>query len=44
MRCQLPLTLGRDSEPKPDVSIVRRADAVSDTSHPTTAELVSCCL
>jgi len=40
VRCQLPLTLGRDSEPKPDVSIVRRADAVSDTSHPTTAELV----
>jgi len=40
VRCQLPLTLGRDSEPEPDVSIVRRADADSDTSHPTTASLV----
>jgi len=40
MRCQLPLTLGRDSEPEPDVSVVRRADAASDSSHPTTAALV----
>jgi Uma2 family endonuclease len=40
IRCQLPLTTGRDSEPEPDVSIVRRADAVSRTSHPTTAVLV----
>ncbi|HUL79674.1 MAG TPA: Uma2 family endonuclease [Vicinamibacteria bacterium] len=39
-RCQLPLTLGRDSEPEPDVSLVRRADAASNTSHPTTADLV----
>jgi Uma2 family endonuclease len=40
VRCQLPLTIGRDSEPEPDVSIVRRADAASKTSHPTTAALV----
>lgn len=40
VQCQLPLTLGRDSEPEPDVSIVRRADAMSDRSHPTTAALV----
>ena len=40
VRCQLPLTLGPDSEPEPDVSVVRRADAISDTSHPTTAALV----
>jgi Uma2 family endonuclease len=40
VRCQLPLTFGRDSEPEPDVSIVRRADAASDISHPTTAALV----
>jgi Uma2 family endonuclease len=40
VRCQLPLTIGDDSEPEPDVSVVRRADAASDTSHPTTASLV----
>jgi len=40
VQCQLPLTLGRESEPEPDVSIVRRADAASDSSHPTTAALV----
>ncbi len=40
IRCQLPLTLGRDSEPEPDVSIVLRTDAASDRSHPTTAALV----
>ena len=40
VRCQLPLTIDRGSEPEPDVSIVRRADAASDTSHPTTAALV----
>jgi Uma2 family endonuclease len=40
VRCQLPLTFDRDSEPEPDVSIVRRADAASDTSHPSTAALV----
>jgi Uma2 family endonuclease len=40
VRCQLPLTLGQDSEPEPDVSIVQRADAASDTSHPTTAAVV----
>lgn len=40
LQCQLPLTLGHDSEPEPDVSIVRREDAASDASHPTTAALV----
>ena len=40
VQCQLPLTLGRDSEPEPDVSVVRRADAISEASHPTTAALV----
>jgi Uma2 family endonuclease len=40
LQCQLPLTIGADSEPEPDVSVVRRADAASDTSHPTTASLV----
>jgi Uma2 family endonuclease len=40
LQCQLPLTLGPDSEPEPDVSIVRRADAASGASHPTTAALV----
>ena len=40
LQCQLPLTLGSDAEPEPDVSIVRRADAASDASHPTTAALV----
>jgi Uma2 family endonuclease len=40
VQCQLPLTIGDDSEPEPDVSIVRRADAASDTNHPTTASLV----
>ena len=40
VRCQLPLTIGGDSEPEPDVSVVRRTDAQSETSHPTTASLV----
>jgi Uma2 family endonuclease len=40
VQCQLPLTIGDDSEPEPDVSIVRRADTESNTSHPTTASLV----
>jgi Uma2 family endonuclease len=40
VRCQLPVTIGLDSEPEPDVSIVRRADAASTTSHPTMAALV----
>jgi Uma2 family endonuclease len=40
VQCQLPLTLGADSEPEPDVSVVRRADAASSTSHPTSAALV----
>jgi Uma2 family endonuclease len=40
VQCQLPLTIDPDSEPEPDVSVVRRADAMSDDSHPTTAALV----
>jgi Uma2 family endonuclease len=40
VQCQLPLTLGVDSEPEPDVSVVRRADTTSETSHPTTASVV----
>jgi len=40
VRVQLPVALDEDSEPEPDVSIVRRTDAASDTSHPTTASLV----
>jgi Uma2 family endonuclease len=40
VQCQLPLTIGEHSEPEPDISIVRRADAASDTSHPTTAAVV----
>ena len=40
VQCQLPLTLAGHSEPEPDVSVVRRADAESDRSHPTTAALV----
>ena len=40
IRCQLPLTLSRDSEPEPDVSVVLRVDAASKGSHPTTAALV----
>ena len=40
VQCQLPVTIGDDSEPEPDVSIVRRTDAASDTSHPTTAAVV----
>jgi Uma2 family endonuclease len=39
VRCQLPLTLG-DSEPEPDVCVVRRADAYSERSHPTAALVV----
>ncbi len=40
VQCQLPLTIGEDSEPEPDVSVVRRADAASKTSHPATAAIV----
>jgi Uma2 family endonuclease len=37
---QLPLTLGGDSEPEPDLAVVRAQDAASRTTHPTTALLV----
>ncbi len=37
---QLPLTLGDDSEPEPDLAVVHARDAASRTEHPTTALLV----
>ena len=37
---QLPLTLGDDSEPEPDLAVVQAQDAASRTEHPTTALLV----
>jgi Uma2 family endonuclease len=37
---QLPLTLSGDSEPEPDLAVVRTQDAQSRTEHPTTAQLV----
>jgi Uma2 family endonuclease len=37
---QLPLTLGGDSEPEPDLAVVRAEDARSRTRHPETALLV----
>lgn len=37
---QLPLTLGDDSEPEPDLAVVRAQDAASRTEHPSTALLV----
>ncbi len=37
---QLPLTLGEDSEPEPDLAVVHARDAASRTEHPTTALLV----
>ena len=37
---QLPLTLGEDSEPEPDLAVVRAQDAASKTRHPGTALLV----
>jgi len=37
---QLPLTLGDDSEPEPDLAVVKLQDAASRTEHPTTALLV----
>ena len=39
VRPQLPLTLG-DSEPEPDLAVVRAEDTVSSDSHPRTALLV----
>lgn len=40
VRPQLPLTLGEDSEPEPDVAVVLAADARSRTEHPRSAVLV----
>ncbi len=37
---QLPLTLSSDSEPEPDLAVVRAQDAASRTQHPSTALLV----
>jgi Uma2 family endonuclease len=37
---QLPLTLGADSEPEPDLAVVRAQDAASTRRHPRTALLV----
>jgi Uma2 family endonuclease len=37
---QLPLTLSADSEPEPDIAVVRSEDAASRTHHPSTALLV----
>lgn len=37
---QLPLTLADDSEPEPDLAVVRTGDAESVTEHPSTALLV----
>jgi Uma2 family endonuclease len=37
---QLPLTLGEDSEPEPDLAVVRAQDAASSRTHPGTALLV----
>jgi Uma2 family endonuclease len=40
LRPQLPLTLAGDSEPEPDLAVVRLADARSREHHPRTALLV----
>ena len=40
LRPQLPLTLPDDSEPEPDLAVVRLADARSREHHPRTALLV----
>lgn len=40
LRCQLPLSLASDSEPEPDVAIVKRTQAGSMQHHPTTASLI----
>jgi Uma2 family endonuclease len=37
---QLPLTLTDDSEPEPDLAVVKAQDAASRTEHPTTALLI----
>jgi Uma2 family endonuclease len=40
VRPQLPLTLGADSEPEPDLAVVRAEDAASPDEHPRSAVLV----
>jgi Uma2 family endonuclease len=40
VRPQLPLTLGAQSEPEPDLAVVRAADATSSDEHPRKAILV----
>lgn len=40
VRVQLPLTLGQDSEPEPDLALVRLEVADSSTRHPGEADLV----
>ena len=40
VRTQLPLILGGDSEPEPDLAVVRASDAASPSRHPGTALLV----
>lgn len=40
VRTQLPLVLGDDSEPEPDLAVVRASDAASSARHPETALLV----
>lgn len=39
VRIQLPLALGRDSEPEPDVAVVRGTPRDAPRGHPTTAAL-----
>jgi Uma2 family endonuclease len=40
VRVQLPLALGRDSAPEPDVVVLRGTPRDAPTGHPTTADLV----
>ena len=40
LRVQGPLTLAEDSEPEPDLAVVRAEDEASDERHPSTALLV----
>ena len=40
VQCQLPLTLGSDSESEPDVAVVSRAAGGDRSAHPATALLV----
>lgn len=40
IRPQLPLTLGENSEPEPDIAVMRAQDALSHREHPSRALLV----